>query len=150
MTARQLAFSLLQKAEKNDQFLNLALDHALRDSSLSDADRALCATLVYGVTEKRLTLDHVICHLSSRPESVPELPVRTALRMGLYQLIYLDRIPPHAAINESVSLVSRKASGFVNAVLRAYTRKPSIPFPDPQGEPARYLSLTYSDRKSVV
>ncbi len=144
MTARQLAFSLLQKAETNDQFLNLALDHALSGSSLSDADRALCSTLVYGVTEKRLTLDHIISHLSSRPEGAPDLPVRTALRMGLYQLIYLDRIPPHAAINESVSLVSRKASGFVNAILRAYTRKPTIPMPDRQTEPARYLSVTYS------
>ena len=144
MTARQLAFSLLQKAETNDQFLNLALDHALSVSSLSDADRALCATLVYGVTEKRLTLDYTISHLSNRPNDTLDLPVRTALRMGLYQLIYLDRIPPHAAINESVSLVSRKASGFINAILRAYTRNPSIPMPSLTEDPVRYLSVTYS------
>ena len=143
MSPRKLAFSLLQKAESNDQYLNIALDHALDASSLSELDRALAATLVYGVTEHRLTLDYQIARLSSRPTDDLDLSVKTALRLGLYQLIYLDRIPAHAAVDESVSLVSRRASGFVNAILRAYTRDPHLYFPEKE-DISTHLSIAYS------
>lgn len=144
MTPRELAHRLLQKAETNDQFLNIALDHALSDSGMSEVDRNLAATLVYGVTERKLTLDYQIARLSSRPAEQIDLPVRTALRLGLYQLLYLDRIPPHAAVSETVSLVSRKASGFVNALLRACTRDPRIVLPDRESDPTYYLSISRS------
>ncbi len=144
MSPRKLAFDLLQKAETNDQYLNIALDHTLDASSLSELDRALAATLVYGVTERKLTLDYQIDRLSSRPTDELDLSVRTALRLGLYQLIYLDRIPPHAAVDESVSLVSRRASGFVNAILRAYTRDPQLRLPERDRDKATYLSIAYS------
>ncbi|MBQ9783450.1 MAG: 16S rRNA (cytosine(967)-C(5))-methyltransferase RsmB [Clostridia bacterium] len=144
MTPRELAFRLLQKAESNDQFLNIALDHALSDSGMREVDRSLAATLVYGVTERRLTLDYQIARLSNRPVDQIDLPVRTALRLGLYQLLYLDRIPAHAAVSETVSLVSRKASGFVNALLRACTRDPRIALPDRDEDPAYYLSISRS------
>ena len=144
MTPRQLAHTLLQRVETNDQFLNLALDHALQSSNLSDQDRGLCSALVYGVTERRITLDYQISHLSSRPCEELDLSVRTALRLGLYQLIYMDRIPPHAAINECVSLVTRKASGFVNAILRSFTRDPSLRLPKREEDPLLYLSVSYS------
>ncbi len=144
MSPRKLAFSLLQKAETNDQYLNIALDHALEASALSPLDRALAATLVYGVTERRITLDYQIERLSSRPTGELDLAVRTALRLGLYQLAYLDRIPPHAAVDESVSLVPRRASGFVNAILRAFTRDPQLRFPVREDDPVAYLSVAYS------
>jgi 16S rRNA (cytosine967-C5)-methyltransferase len=144
MSPRKLAFSLLQKAETNDQYLNIALDHALEASSLSELDRALAATLVYGVTERKITLDYQIERLSSRPTEELDLSVKTALRLGLYQLAYLDRIPAHAAVDESVSLVTRRASGFVNAILRAYTRDPHLCFPEREDGIAAYLSVAYS------
>lgn len=144
MTARALALELLQKAERNNQFLNIALDHALSHGELGEADRKLVATLVYGVTEKRLTLDYQIDRLSSRPAKELECSVRTALRLGLYQLIFLDRIPPHAAINETVALVHKKARGLVNAVLRAYTRADGLSLPDRADGVAPYLSIRYS------
>lgn len=144
MTARQLAFGLLQRIETNDQFLNIALDHALSGSELKEADRALAATLVYGVTERRITLDYQIDRLASRPASELDLPVKTALRLGLYQLLFLDRIPPHAAVSETVSLVPRKVSGFVNAVLRAATRAPKLVLPDRKKDEAIYLSVACS------
>ena len=144
MTPRALAYRLLQKAEQNDQFLNITLDHALSESGLSEADRNLAAALVYGVTEKRLTLDYQVNRLSSRPVRELDLSVKTALRLGLYQLIFLDRIPPHAAINETVSLVPRKLSGFVNAVLRAYTRGGGLCLPIRDEGVAAYLSVAYS------
>ncbi len=144
MTARRLAFDLLQRIETNDQFLNIALDHALNQSGLDGADRALAATLVYGVTERRITLDFQIDRLASRPASELDLPVKTALRLGLYQLFFLDRIPPHAAVSETVSLVSRKTAGFVNAVLRAATRAPALALPDRREDEAAYLSVSCS------
>lgn len=143
MTPRTLAFDLLIKAEKSRQYSNIALDNALRGSNMSDADKRLCSALFYGVTEKRITLDYRISSLSERTLSELDPAVLTALRLGLYQLIFLDRIPPHAAINETVSLVSRKQSGFVNAVLRAHTRAPELSLPT-RDDPVKYLSVAYS------
>lgn len=119
-TARALAYDLLCEAEARGQYPNIALDHALRRNPLSDADRALATMLVYGVTERRITLDAIIDRLAER-EIEPK--IRMLLRLGLYQLRYLDRIPAHAAVNETVALATRKTAGFVNAILRAYGRQ---------------------------
>ncbi len=143
MTARKLCFDLLIKSEKGKQYSNIALDNALLSCELNDADKRLCSALFYGVIERKITLDYRISTLSSRPLNELDISVLTALRMGLYQLIYLDRIPAHAAINETVSLVSKKLSGFVNAVLRAQTRAPELILPD-KSDKARYLSVKYS------
>lgn len=144
MTARQLAHSLLQKAEKQKQYSNIALDKALCGAELSEPDSALCAAIFYGVTERKLTLDYRISALSARPIDTLDAQTLTALRMGLYQLIYLDRIPPHAAINETVSLCAKKSAGFVNAVLRAHTRTEETPLPDRLTDTAGYLSVRFS------
>lgn len=144
MTPRQLAFTLLQRIEKNDSFLNLALDHALEGSHLSGSDRALASALIYGVTERRLTLDYQIERLSTRPTDSIDPAVRTALRLGLYQLIYLDRIPAYAAISETVDLLPRRSAGFANAILRAYTRQGALSLPERVGNLLPYLSVAYS------
>ena len=144
MTPRQLAFSLLQKVEKNDSFLNLALDHALSDCALSATDRALASALIYGVTERRITLDYQIARLSSRPTEQIEPSVRTALRLGLYQMIYLDRIPAYAAISETVSLLPKRSAGFANAILRFFSRNPVVALPDKKDGVAEYLSVAHS------
>ncbi len=145
MTARQVAMSVLLKSEKTKQYSNIAVDNALADSKLEGADRALFSALVYGVTERRLTLDYYISRLSSRPLEKIDTEAMCAARMGLYQLIYMDRIPPHAAVNETVSLCSRRYSGFVNAILRSYMRLDApIPLPDREAAPAEYLSVKYS------
>lgn len=137
--------SVLLKSEKTRQYSNIAVDHALSESKLEGADRGLVSALVYGVTERRLTLDHYISHLSSRPLSEIDPEALTAARMGLYQLIYMDRIPPHAAVNETVSLCRRRYSGFVNAILRSYMRLDSpIPLPNSDTSHEEYLSARYS------
>lgn len=139
VTARSCAMEVLLRCERSGQYSNIALDTALERSGLSAEDRALTARLVYGVTERKITLDRILSSLSDREDLEPE--VRTALRLGLYQLVYLDRIPDHAAVDESVRLVSRRASGFVNAVLRQFLRTGKhIPLPpepdaaDPAGQ----------------
>ena len=144
MNPRKLALELLVKAEKNEQFTNIALDRALLDSGLSEADRALCSILFYGVIEHRISLDYRLAALSARPLRELDTNVLGALRLGLYQLTALDRIPPHAAIYETVALCPKKSAGFVNAILRAHTRTPETPLPDKESEPVRYLSIRYS------
>lgn len=143
MTPRKLAYDLLLKAERTRQYSNITLDNALKGEAMSDADKRLASILFYGVTERRITLDYRISALSDRALSELDPAVLTAIRLGLYQLIYLDRIPPHAAIKETVDLVSRKSSGFVNAILRAHTRAPELSLP-PIGEHDSYLSVKYS------
>ena len=107
----------------------------LRRASLSLAarDAALAETLVFGCLRYQAQLDFLIGHFSGRPQMKLDTAVRIALRLGIYQIRYLDRIPPHAAVEESVELVKRahkrSATGFVNAVLRKVNRK-SIPWPD--------------------
>lgn len=143
--ARALALQILNRTDSQGQYTNLALDAALKRSALSAPDKALVTVLVYGVTERRLTLDYIADALSSRPSESLDGTVRNLLRMGLYQLRYLDRVPAHAAINETVALAPRRARGFVNAVLREYTRRAhEIAFPDKQCDLLRYLSVTYS------
>ena len=140
--ARALALELLEKAQKSKQYSNIALDHALDASGMSDADKRLCSIIFYGVIERKLTLDHRISELSARPLDQLDENVLCALRIGLYQLIYLDRIPAHAAINETVELCSRKSAGFVNAILRSHTRNEQKEIP--RDDLVKYLSLTYS------
>ena len=118
---RALALSTLFSVEKG-KYGNIAVDTVLKRTDLSEADRHLYTALVYGVTERKTTLEFLLEKFSSRPLSELDDTVRLALYMGLYQLIYLDRIPDHAALDETVSLVSRKVSGYVNAVLRSYLR----------------------------
>lgn len=145
MNARETAFSLLQKCEASEQYSNIAIDHALSASELSDADRALVSALVYGVTERRLTLDHYISRLSSRPLDKIDRGTLCAIRLGLYQLVYMDRIPPHAAVNETVELCKRSSRGFVNAILRSYMRlERPIELPSAENNTAEYLSVAYS------
>jgi 16S rRNA (cytosine967-C5)-methyltransferase len=111
---RALAAQVLAAAEKN--FVDEALE-AQRGAALSRRDRALLTTLVYGATRWRRELDWLIDRCAERVH--PE--IRQHLRVALFQIRHLDKIPRHAAVNEAVELakgVSRKSAGFVNAVLR--------------------------------
>ncbi len=143
-SARRLCLDLLSACEKNKEFSNIALDNALKKSTLDDCDRRLLSRLFYGVLETKLTLDYEISHLSSRPLCELDIEVRNTLRLGLYQLIFADKIPPHAAINETVALCTRKTSGFVNAILRSFLRNGRAPLPDKEKSSLEYLSVKYS------
>ena len=146
VTARALACELLLRAEAAGQYADRALDAALsREQGLAPKDRALVTTLFYGVMERRITLDHVIDGLSSMAPSAIERRVREILRVALYQLIFLDRIPDHAAVGEAVEMTPRRSKGFVNAVLRTFCRKnKEIVYPDRAQNENSYLSIRYS------
>ena len=92
MTARELAYKILKTAVNGVTYSNIAVDNALKKNELSAADAGLLTAIVMGVTERKLTLDHIIDKLSSRPDAVDD-DARVLLRMGIYQVSYLDRIP---------------------------------------------------------
>lgn len=123
---RALAHSFLLRCETDERYVNIALDRTLRELRFDSRDRDFFTALVYGVTERRITLDYYISLLSKKPLARLDPTVLTALRMGLYQIIYMDGVPDSAACNESVKLVRRGASSaapFVNAVLRSFIRR---------------------------
>ena len=101
------------------------LDYALTDAGLSSADRGLCQELVYGVVRWQATLDFLIA--SKTPGRVQKPALQNLLRLGLYQIFWLDRIPNHAAVHETVEQAKHAGfgpqSGFVNAILRGYLRE---------------------------
>lgn len=151
MNLRKLALDLLDRNEKSGQYSNIAVDNAISREGLDGKDRSLLSALVYGVIERRITLDFVIDGLSSLSPSKIERTTRNILRMGLYQLFYMDRIPPHAAVSESVDLCNKRSRGFVNAILRGALRKcanaslaDAFGFPKKEEKPLEYLSVTYS------
>jgi 16S rRNA (cytosine967-C5)-methyltransferase len=145
MNVRELALSVLDRIEKSKSYSNIAIDTVLKQHDLSSKDRALFCRLVYGVIERKLTLDYLIARLSDMPMDKIELSVLNILRMGLYQLRFLDRIPAHAALNETVALSSKRSRGFVNALLRNYQRqRDELLLPTKEQDILQYLSVTYS------
>ena len=147
---RQSAFRILSKCGSAEQYSNLALDTALQRGDFSASDRGLLTTLVYGTLERQLTLDHCIGALSDRKATDVDADTRVLLRLGLYQLAYLDRIPDHAAVNETVALAPKRSRAFVNAILRAFLRSgKSIPLPDRTNSPIDYLSVRYSFHREL-
>lgn len=150
-SARSLALSVLVESAGSNEGVDVLLDRALTRSPMDGRDRALAMELTYGVLRRLATLDWRLEPVLDKP--LPRLPVvvQMLLRLGAYQALYLDRIPPSAAVNESVQLAKERArtvgrdwSGLVNAVLRALLRHPTEPWPDLRIEPARALSLRHS------
>ncbi len=122
ITARQAAFLTLLKIEKDKAYSNIALDSAVRAYSLDSTDCAFISRLVYGVTERKLTLDYVFSQYLKQPIKKLKKELLVILRLGTYQILFMDKIPDSAAVNESVLLAKNNkcefASGLVNAVLR--------------------------------
>ena len=125
--ARVAAFDILLRVEQGAYAMELL--HSERLDSLSSADRGLCTEIVMGVERWRLRLDDAVAPHLSQSLSRLDREVLLALRMAAYQLLFLERVPAHAAINESVELVKRarkrSATGLVNAVLRKLVKEKS-------------------------
>ena len=131
---RYLAVKLLNKTFKGSSYSNIQLSHGLDSSDMSERDKKFCSALYYGVIERKITLDHIIGGLSSRPLSKLDDIIINILRCGIYQLLYMENVPDSAAVDESVKLAKRfgkaSASGMVNAVLRNFIRHEKV-FPVP-------------------
>lgn len=123
---RVVAVNVLEAVESRGAFSNIALDAEIRRRRLSPRDAALATELVYGVLKNRVFLDQVLDHWLKKPVAKLRPFGRAALRVGAYQLVFLDRVPAHAAISETVELVKRRAGwmvGVTNAVLRRVSER---------------------------
>ena len=144
--SRLAAFEILRRVEQDNAFASVLLATQVED--LQPNDRALCHELVMGVLRQELWLDRLIAHYAARDPERLDLEVRIALRLGLYQLRFLSKIPASAAVNESVNLVRRarlrSAEPFVNAVLRRATRELSYDPAAEIAEPVERLAVETS------
>lgn len=145
-TARSLALNVLQDVFVSGAYANIALSKRLNDAKLSPLDRRLATELAYGAVKAYGTLDWMIGHYIKRPLSQTDPLVANILRLGIFQLYFLDKIPSSAAVNESVNLAKTLAhpgaSGFVNAVLRSALREPEkVRYPNLAKDPVRHIAL---------
>jgi 16S rRNA (cytosine967-C5)-methyltransferase len=122
---RQIAAQVLGQRRANGEFVEDLLERALADAQLSSSDRGLCQEIAYGVVRWQAALDWLIARKTNGREQKPAL--QNLLRLGLYQIFWLDRIPDHAAVHETVELAKQNGfgpqAGFVNAILRGYLRE---------------------------
>ena len=152
--ARDLAAAVLERVERDRAYADVALATALAASTLDPRDRGFAARLVYGTLAWQGRLDWYVAALAGRDPTRLEASVRVILRLGLYQLLMLDRVPAHAAVDSSVELAKRlapKAAGLVNAVLRRAIREARrAPLPDPDADPAAHLAIALSHPQWLV
>lgn len=125
MSARYLAYKILFDIEVNGNYSNMALNKYLNEAGLDDQDKGFVTELVYGIIEKKRYLDYMINKVSKIKVRKMQHPVKLVLRMGAYQLVYMDGVADYAAINESVNIMKKldkRSASFVNAVLRNISR----------------------------
>lgn len=142
---RRLALTLLNEYEEEGKYINLALNSHKADS-LSGEERAQLTALLYTAVEHKLTYDYYISSLAKRSIEKIDGVTKNILRLGLCQLLDMDKIPEFAAVNETVKLARNPGErSFVNGILRAAQRsRNSLPHPDREKNLARYLSVRYS------
>jgi 16S rRNA (cytosine967-C5)-methyltransferase len=164
---REIAVRALRRHESSSHYIEDVLDEELARSSPAPVDRALVQELTYGVVRWKATLDWLIDRKTGGRSQKPAL--RVLLRLGLYQIFWLDRIPDHAAVNESVEIAKRLGfgpqAGFINAVLRGYirgqaetqrvleelkTRQPNVGFSQPEWLCARWESRWGSEKTAQL
>ncbi len=152
--SREVAFDVLNKVLTEDAYSNLALDNAVKENNLNKLDSAFCTALVYGVLERLLTLDYIIRKMSSVPFRKIENSTLIILRMGVYQILYMDKVPDSAAVNESVNLAKKKklfkSSGFINGMLRSLIRAENKVILPSESDKIKHLSVKYSCPEYLV
>ena len=152
MEERQTAFLILNRMERAHAYSNLALDAELRQSGAQGTAAGFVTALVYGVTERKITLDWILSSFLAKPLKKLQPEVLTALRMGVYQLKFMDKVPVSAAVNESVKLVRANrcayAAGLVNSVLRNAALQ-DVVYPD-KSDLETYLHIRYSCPRDLV
>lgn len=151
--SRYEAYKILLKIEKEHSYSVLSVTEALKNAEFSDSrDTAFVVSLVYGVLERKLTLDYNISSYLTSSVNKLKNNVLNLLRLGAYQILYMDKIPDSAAVNETVKLVKKTgagyASGLVNAVLRKISAN-GLKLPQ-NTDSADYLSVVYSVNSEIV
>ncbi len=149
ITARDLALKILKTVEEDGAYANLALNRVLEKYRPGKLDRAFATELAYGTLRSLNTLDWVLSRFTKQPLSAQTATVRNILRLGVYQLMFMDRVPPSAACNEGAKMARKYghagAVKFVNGVLRNVSRRlGEIKFPGFEEDAVAHISLLYS------
>lgn len=147
-SARQIAFEALLKIHKDGAYSNLIIDSMIKENpSLDERDRAFISNIVYGTLDRLILIDYNLGLYLNQPVKKLKPELHTVLRMGTYQLLFMDKVPSRAAVNESVNLAKVNKSNFaasmVNAVLRRISEN-GIRLPDKDENSIEYLSVKYS------
>lgn len=149
---REIAFDILCKIEADKAYSNIAIDSAVKMYNPDSTDCAFISRAVYGVIERKITLDYIINKYLSQPINKLKIPVLTALRIGAYQILFMDKVPDRAAVNETVNLIKKGkysyAVGLVNAVLRKISDNNSLDFGELDGD--ELTSVKYSVPEELV
>ncbi|CDC74080.1 MULTISPECIES: 16S rRNA (cytosine(967)-C(5))-methyltransferase RsmB [environmental samples] len=153
-SARDTALGVLVACRTHGAWADAALKAQLARDRLSPQDAALCSRMVYGVTQNRLLLDfYLAAYCSQKPDHL-QPPLLDILRLGAYQILFLDKVPDRAAVSEAVELAKRsgrgQAAGLVNAVLRKLSQNKNALPPIPDRDEAKFLSIRYSHPKWLV
>ncbi len=153
-SSRQLAFEALMRVENEQAYSNITLNIVLSENKSDMRDKAFTSVLFYGVLEKKLLLDYNLSRFSEKPVNKLDKEMLVILRMGLYQLFFMDSVPPSAAVNESVKLCKENnlynASGYANGVLRCASRSDGLSLPNRRKGKNKYLSIKYSCPENII
>ncbi len=152
---RGIAVKILNRIERTDSYLDKLLDVELRSEELNDLDKRFLTELTHGVVRWKTRLDFIIEQFCKNKFAMQDPNIRNAMRVALYQILFLSKIPHAAAVNEAVEFVKRirgqKAGNLVNAVLRNIIRNLNkLPTPDHEMDPVQYLSIMYSHPSWMV
>ncbi|RBP41107.1 16S rRNA (cytosine(967)-C(5))-methyltransferase RsmB [Garciella nitratireducens] len=151
---REVALKVLYEIDKNNAYSNICLKKILNHTSLKPLDRAFVTQLVYGVIKNKFKIDWIISQFSNTPIKKISPWVLNILRLGIYQMLYLDKIPQSAAVNESVKLGKKyghkRISGFINGILRSISRSPQEILQPDKKDIVHFLSIYYSHPKWMV
>ena len=153
-TARDTALEVLMQIERANAWSDSSLKRTIAKNGLEGREAALATRLAYGVVQNRTLLDYYItCYCVQKAHRL-EPVIRNILRIGGYQILFMDKIPHRAAVNEAVEMCRRngrpRAAGMVNAVLRKFVANWMNMPPIPQGSTAEYLSVRYSHPRWLV
>mgnify|MGYP003602321591 FL=1 len=149
MNPREIALKIINDVNTNSAYANISLDRELKKHDLvSDQDRRFITELVYGTVKAGKTIDWILGKYLSRPLKKVSPIIQDILRMGIYQIFFMSKIPPSAACNQAVELAKKYGHQgtvkFVNGVLRNAVRSPEkAQFPDRNTDPELFLALTY-------
>lgn len=153
MNAREIAYKVLLDIEKNKNYSNMAINKHFKDVKLSNQDRGLATEIIYGVIENKYYIDYMIDKLSKVKTNKMEIYVKTLLRMGIYQIMFLNSISDYAAVNETVNLAKKKnskVSGFINGILRNVIRQKETIGSIKVKDDIDYLAIKYSYDKWMI
>lgn len=156
MNARSIILTALERFDKRPGNLERLLEHQLRAVTIDHRDRRFVFEIVYGIVRNRMRLDFIITHFLEDKQLVEDKSLMRLLQLGVYQLLYLDRVPDHAAVNETVTLAKQSAttqrfSSIVNAILRkVIAARARLPQPQADLPLAYRLSIEYSHPEWLI